>query len=265
LTARMSSSELSAAVATVSCEGKTGIPGTRAGTHPGVGLLYVLSSIAECYTVNQVLSTVSDYFDMAGTAQQTVDDVIRELDELKTPADKALMARITRFFVDAITDLSREDKTAALKARDDILVVIETVARRSAEQSPKYAVKLRGAIQKQKLLEEEGGVIGPAEVGKLLGMSRQAVGQRRAGGRLLGVPVAGGYVYPIWQFTEGETLKGLEEILAALAEHDAWMKLVFFLNQNRALGGRRPLDVLRRGETDRVLRAARLYLQQGAA
>lgn len=182
-----------------------------------------------------------------------------------TPAEKALLARITRFFAEAIKELSREDKTAALKARDDILVVIETVARRPAEASPQYAVKLRGALQKHRLLEAEGGVIGPAEVGKLVGISRQAVGQRRSTGKLLGIPVAGGFVYPIWQFADGETVEGLEEVLVALAEHDAWMKLVFFLNHNQALGGKRPLDALRRGRVEPVLRAARLYLQHAAA
>lgn len=202
---------------------------------------------------------------MAINAQRKTVDGAGDVEVLSTPAEKALMARITRFFVEAIKELSREDKTAALQARDDILVVIETVARRPAEASPKYAAKLRGALQKQRLLETEGGVIGPTEVGKLLGISRQAVGQRRSTGKLLGVSSAGGFVYPIWQFTDGETVEGFEEVLAALAEHDAWMKVVFFLNHNQALGGQRPLDELRRGRVEPVLRAARLYLQHGAA
>ncbi len=202
---------------------------------------------------------------MASTAHQIVDEMVREFEELKAPADKALMARITRFFFDAVKGLTAEDKTAALRAPDDILAVIETVARRPAEESPRYLVKLRGAIQKQKMLEAEGGVIGPMEVGKLLGISRQAVGQRRAAGKLLGVPAAGGYVYPVWQFKDGSTLDGLQEVLEVLVEHDPWMKLVFFLNHDTALNERRPVDVLRRGKINQVVRAAQMYLEQGAA
>lgn len=202
---------------------------------------------------------------MASAARQMVSDMMREFEELKAPADRALMARITRFFFDAVKGLTAEDKTAALRAPDDILAVIETVARRPAEESPKYLVKLRGAIQKQKMLEAEGGVVGPAEAGKLLGISRQAVGQRRAAGKLLGVPAAGGFVYPVWQFKDGSTLDGLEDILAALSEHNAWMKLVFFLNYDSALNGKRPVDVLRGGKVSHALRAAHMYLEQGAA
>lgn len=201
---------------------------------------------------------------MSSTAHRTADDITRHFPGLKTPADKALLARITRFFADAIKGLTPADKTVALQAEKDILAVIETVARRPAEESPEYLVKLRGAIQKQKILEDEGGVIGPSEVAKLLGISRQAVSQRRAAGKLLAVPIAGSFAYPVWQFRETETIDGLEQVLSEIAEHDAWMQMVFFLNNSLALNGQRPLDALRQGKLPQVLRAAALYLQQSA-
>ena len=142
---------------------------------------------------------------MASAANHAVDKLVNQLPELKTPADKALMARVTRFFADAIVDLTPTDKTAALQARGDILAVIETLARRPAEQSAIYAVKLRGAVLKRKILNAEGGVIGPSDAAKLLNISRQTVSQRRIAGKLLGVPVAGGFAYPVWQFEDGET------------------------------------------------------------
>ena len=200
---------------------------------------------------------------MTNAINRVADDATSYQAELKTPADKALLARITRFFVDAIVDLSPSDKTAALLAREDILAVIETVARRPAAESARYAVKLHGAIQKRKILEAEGGVLGPSQVAKLLGISRQAVSQRRMAGKLLAVPIAGGFTYPIWQFHDGKPIDGMEYVFAALDDIDPWMQMAFFLNKNGALGNHRPLDVLLRGDTDKVVRAAHTHLEQG--
>lgn len=196
---------------------------------------------------------------------QSINDTTNRLTEVKTPADKALLARITRFFSDAVMALPPADKTAALQAKDDILAVIETVARRPAAESAKYAVKLQGAIQKRKILEVEGGVVSPSQVSKLLGISRQAVSQRRMAGKLLGIRLARGFTFPIWQFHDGELIHGMEGILAALGDIDPWMQMAFFLNRNSTLGNRRPLDVLKRGETDSAMHAAYAYLEQGPA
>lgn len=177
--------------------------------------------------------------------------------------DEALMTRITRFFADAIEKLPPADKAKALSASDDILSVIETVAHPRTRTSPEYQTKLAGALQKRKMLDADGGVIGPSEAASLLGITRQAVSQRRAANKLLGVPVAGGFVYPVWQFSSGEVLEDLERVLRELSYCDGWMKMAFFLSPNRALGGRRPLDELRGGRADDVERAARSYLEQG--
>jgi hypothetical protein len=54
-------------------------------------------------------------------------------------------------------------------------------------------------------------------------------------------------------------------VLLALADHDEWMQNVFFINPNTRLEGRRPLDLLREGEIQEVLDAAREFGQHGAA
>ena len=88
-------------------------------------------------------------------------------------------------------------------------------------------------------------------------MSRQAVEKRRKAGRLIGVSLGRrGFGYPAWQFSERGTLPGLETVLDALRPHDAWTKLVFFTSVNAATGGKKPLDVLRSGNVDKVMAAA---------
>ena len=54
------------------------------------------------------------------------------------------------------------------------------------------------------------------------------------------------YVYPSWQVTDGGTLKGLEEVLTDLKEHDSWMQIQFMLQPNSRLNDRTPLELLRK-------------------
>lgn len=202
---------------------------------------------------------------MTSAAHQPADAIANAFSDLKTPADQALMARVTRFFHDAIAGLPNSDKALALQADDDILTVIETLARSPARQSAKLQAKLRGAVVKRRLLEDEGGVVRPSEAAKLLGVTRQTIRLWRTSGKLLGIPLAGGYVYPQWQIqADGQMLSGIKETLANLQPHDVWMQLRFFLNESLALDGERPLDALRAERVPEVLRAARLYGQQAA-
>lgn len=128
--------------------------------------------------------------------------------------------------------------------------------------------KLRGVEAKRQLLEDEGGTASSSELAQLLGISRQAVDKRRRNNTLLAVQAGGrGYRYPVWQVVDGRALAGLEDVLEALADHDPWMTLQFFLRENLRLDNQRPLDVLREGSDESledVLAAARTYGEQGA-
>lgn len=102
------------------------------------------------------------------------------------------------------------------------------------------------------------------KVAELLHISRQAVGHRRAAGKLLGVEGPRGYLYPAWQFDGDRMLPGIEEIFDLLKYEDPWSKLIFFVRPNDAAGGKRPLDLLRKGKLEAVERAAELYGVQAA-
>ena len=138
-----------------------------------------------------------------------------------------------------------------------------------------YEAKLRGVEAKQRLLAEEGGAVTGEDLGKLLQISRQAVDKRRQANTLIAVEGRPNrWVYPVWQLEDGDTLFGLEVVLDALAEHDPWMTLQFFLLPSEGLDGRTPLDVLRSlpsrsddersGWMKRVTRAAKTYGTHGA-
>lgn len=103
------------------------------------------------------------------------------------------------------------------------------------------------------------------EAADALGLTRQGVDRRRRAGRLLALSMGKrGYLYPVWQFTQGGTLRGLEETLDAFQDIGPWAQLAWFISPNTRLGGEPPLDMLRAGEIGRVVEAASVYGEQGA-
>jgi hypothetical protein len=191
--------------------------------------------------------------------------------EEKRSVKEAFSARVWRFFETAV--LSQVHEAAlkdALKAPtefDTILHALERpeVAAAVRNQDPLAMARLRGIEAKRRILTEDGGMLSAERVGEVLTISRQAVDKRRKAGRLIGVSLGRrGFGYPAWQFSERGTLPGLEAVLDALKAHDAWTKLVFFASENAATDDKKPFDVLRSGDVDKVVAAARTYGEQGA-
>jgi len=136
-----------------------------------------------------------------------------------TAAEEAVLARIHRYFEQAVRALPKSDQVKVLSAPDDLWTLMETLALAPVKESPELRVRLRDAIARRELLESEGDAISASSVAELLHISRQAVGQRRAAGKLLGIETPGGYLYPVWQFDRPTSLAGFQNVLAALADH----------------------------------------------
>jgi hypothetical protein len=104
----------------------------------------------------------------------------------------------------------------------------------------------------------EGALTAP-QVAKLLRASRQTPLNRVRNNTLLGVQVNGVWRFPTWQFDpEGDdgVVRGLPEVLRALEPQDPFAKLVWLRRPNTTLKAE-PLELLRAGEVERVLDAAR--------
>jgi hypothetical protein len=129
---------------------------------------------------------------------------------------------------------------------------------------PFAAARQRAVELKRQLLEAEGGALTVAEVAKRLGISRQAVDKRRRARKLLALETSRGFLYPAWQFGDEGVLHGLDRVLAAL-EAAPWTQASWFPSGDSRLGDARPLEALRRGQLQQVLRAAAAYGEQGAA
>ena len=69
--------------------------------------------------------------------------------------------------------------------------------------------------------------------------------------------------YPQWQFTPtGALLPGVQEVLQTFRSNDEWRLMSYFLGQRRQLAGRRPLDLLRAGEKEKVLAHAKIHAEE---
>ncbi|MCX6877112.1 MAG: hypothetical protein NTW21_25375 [Verrucomicrobia bacterium] len=125
---------------------------------------------------------------------------------------------------------------------------------------------LRGRVAREELKQQEGGSISASEAAEKLGISKTAVLKRYREGKLLGWREARQEAvrFPVWQFTDDNVLPGLPDALAVLNEApwmDEWGRILFFLNARRSLERKRPLDLLREGESARVVDLAKAEIE----
>ncbi len=97
------------------------------------------------------------------------------------------------------------------------------------------------------------------DVAKLLGTTRQTPHDRVLAGSLLAFKEKGQLWFPQWQFdplAPDSVIAGLSKILSQLDLPD-FVKCAWFITPSPALDGESPIDVLRRGDIERVVRLAR--------
>lgn len=202
------------------------------------------------------------------TAHRYFNSVLRELTTTKHPA---FYSRVLRAFRRLENDLPSTLIDEATAAPTDYLVAVEALssAPETTElmaEDPFIAAKFRGLKRKQQMLEAAGGALTSKQVAEILGISRQAVDKRRAANQLLGLTQGRrGYSYPTFQFQDGKTVSGLEEVLAQLKDLDPWMQMVFFTSPHERLQGKTPIEKLKKGPVSAVKAVAGGYGEQGAA
>jgi len=189
----------------------------------------------------------------------------RERDEMAS-----LVAEATKTLVRTIGRLSRSARRQLVEEGNGAHILLETVLHPSIlestrTRSPWLPALLRGVEQRRILLQSEGGSLSGEEVAKALGISRQAVDKQRRRGQLLAVRAGGTWRYPAWQLADGAALPHLAAVMRVLHQQSPWTIMAFLLSRNVRLASRRPLDLLRKGTADSVLRAAEAYGEHGAA
>ena len=183
----------------------------------------------------------------------------------------AFLARAVNALSGIVQDLDEEALSRATGAPSDRAVLLHALEHPSAisvleEEDPLAEARLRGLRARDQILSAEGGTLLAGRVADHLRISRQAVDKRRQAGKLIGLDVGRhGYAYPSWQFDERGVLPGLEDVLGNMRIRDPWMQAGFFLSGDPRLQGATPLERLRHGDVEAVVRAARGYGQHGGA
>ncbi|WP_230532868.1 hypothetical protein [Microvirga roseola] len=135
------------------------------------------------------------------------------------------------------------------------------------EPSSRAKALLRGVQIAQSDLKESGGAYDLDQVRILMnGISRQMVDRKVREGSLLAVPgPSNRRAYPTVQFTsDGTVVPGLKAVQEALPTDNPWAVLNFLVRPVSHLNGRKPIDLLKAGEIDLVVDAARRMGQQGS-
>lgn len=98
------------------------------------------------------------------------------------------------------------------------------------------------------------------------GISRQMVDRKVREGSLLAVPgPSNRRAYPTVQFrADGTIVFGLKDVQDALATDNPWAVLNYLVRADARLNGHKPIDLLKAGEIDLVVDAARRVGQQGS-
>jgi hypothetical protein len=124
----------------------------------------------------------------------------------------------------------------------------------------------RGIPARRKLADDEGGSLSAEDAARELAISKQAILKRYQKGQLIAwrEERQNAVRFPVWQFHDHKVLEGLEETLKILntrSRLDDFGKMLFFLSSQGLLGGKRPLDCLRKGQIEKVLQAAQGYVE----
>lgn len=213
-------------------------------------------------TVKPLEQITQDISQLDISTQQAIVDLIEELKENNNSQNKNHLYLIALPKAHSSTEPLTKwgNDTEGLKSLISNLLSSEFLAQLE-KNDPLLEAKLKGVQHKQELLNYQGKkALTSSEVATLLGISRQAVDNRRKNNSLLGLSLGNrGYRYPAWQFTNGNILTGWTEVLSNMKHLDDWSKLIFMLAGDIRLENKTPLECLKVAQINEVISAARAY------
>lgn len=122
----------------------------------------------------------------------------------------------------------------------------------------------RGMRMKCMDLDAAGGGLSLEAVAELLDEPASKIADLARHEALLAIPTDAGLIFPAIQFSGHSPLRGLPEFLSIFPDQNPWVRLNYLVNPEQRLGGRRPIDLLRSGEVDQAIAAARLVGEHAA-
>lgn len=200
-----------------------------------------------------------------GLPEQSVTVGVEGLLKLR-PASRALLERLTGAVLRRIEHVPEKTALDLLKQGTDaeMMVGFATTAEAFPELStvridPLSKARARGMSLRQQILSRDD-MLSLAQAAQALDLTPPAINDRFRAGKLIALEAGSrGRRYPAWQFEDEIAGRPLESVLAVLKGHNPWAIYRFFTTPDSALETATPLDVLRSGDVDAVVEAARLF------
>jgi hypothetical protein len=213
-------------------------------------------------TVKSIEQLTQDISKLDISTQQALANLIEELKENKNNHGQNYLYLVALPKAHPSTEPAPRwgNDPEGLKSLIDNILSSEFLAQLEPND-PLLEAKLKGVRHKLELLNDRGKkALTSSEVAALLGISRQAVDNRRKNKSLLGLSLGSrGYRYPAWQFIDNRILPGWERVLSNMEHLDDWSKLIFMLTGDIRLDNKTPLECLKNTQIDEVISAARAY------
>ena len=170
--------------------------------------------------------------------------------------------KIWLYSQDKISTQRQHEEIVEMFVIDKIDNKVKTVVEKPGGDllDPLAAARVRGRQFKHELLYGDGQPLTEEDVATLLKISNQEIARLRSECKILAISQDKQiYLYPHWQFKDGDILIGFDRVLAALANFDPLMQLMFLKTGDLRLNGNTPLECLISGDIDAVVNAATCY------
>ncbi|MGH8726844.1 MAG: hypothetical protein ACREV9_01505 [Burkholderiales bacterium] len=182
------------------------------------------------------------------------------------PVGRALLERLTGAVVKRIARVPEKTALDLLKQSTDaeMMVSFATTAEAFPELStvhidPLAKARARGMGLRREIVARDD-MLTLAEAAQTLGLTPPAVNNRLRAGKLIALEAAArGRRYPAWQFEDEIVGRPLEAVLSVLKGLSCWTIYRFFTTPDSALEDETPVEVLRRGDIEAAVEAAKLF------
>lgn len=187
-------------------------------------------------------------------------NVVKEDEELLNII-KSLRPNEQAILRSQLKDLQQHDENQAISETEnqEKTEFVKRLVGKTYSKNEQIQLRIEALVKlfkyRRELLEDS---LTTTQVGNMLGVTRQAPYERYKAGTLLAVCDNGEYRFPLWQFDPkgaNGVIDGLPEILKALLISD-FAKLSWLTSPNPYFEGETPINLLKKGEKERVLNEA---------
>jgi hypothetical protein len=157
---------------------------------------------------------------------------------------------------EVLQDAMRDAVSTVAARQPALLKALVDVANKAVKIVSAHLIRKQQAMRSRAALVESKAVLPSAEITDRLGISRQAVSQAVAANRLFALEFRGNDYYPALFADPAQDKRQVEEVAKALGDLPGWSKWQFFTTPKLPLQSKTPLQALKQGKLQAVLKLA---------